>query len=127
MNVLVVESREATATPLRRAGHEVTVARTGRDVCALTRSDSFDAVVLGILDPAHQTLTLCDALRREGVRLPIVLIVAEDAVDDRVEGLDAGADDCVGIGCPADELLARLRALVRRKSPLREGASGHAW
>ena len=126
MNVLVAESKEATARPLRRGGHDVTVARSGRDVCALMRSDSFDAVVLGILDPGDQTLTLCDALRREGVRLPIVLIVAQDAVEDRIEGLDAGADDCVGIGCPADELLARLRALVRRKSPQGETASGHA-
>ncbi len=117
MNVLVAENKDATATSLRRAGHQVTVVRSGRDVCGLTRSDSFDAVVIGILTPGDQTLTLCDALRREGVRLPIVLILAEDVVDDRVEGLNAGADDCVGVECPADELLARLRALVRRQSP----------
>ena len=117
VNILVAENKDATATSLRQAGHHVTVARSGRDLCALTRSGSFDALVIGILRPGDQTLTLCDALRRECVRLPIVLIVAEDAVDDRIEGLNAGADDCVGTGCPADELLARLRALVCRNSP----------
>lgn len=122
MNVLVAGSEDATATQLRRAGHVVTIARSGDDVCALIRSDPFDAVVLGIFGPGDQALTLCGALRREGVGLPIVLIVAQDAVEDRIEGLNAGADDCVEIGCPADELLARLRALVRRRSS--QGAEG---
>jgi DNA-binding response OmpR family regulator len=84
------------------------------------RSDSFDAVVLGILDPGDQTLTLCDALRREGVRLPIVLIVAQDAVEDRIEGW-MPAPTIAWESVPADELLARLRALVRRKSPQGDG------
>jgi two-component system response regulator QseB len=116
MNLLVVESDGATAGSLRRAGHDVTVARSERDVRALAASGSFDAVVLGKLRFGDQNLTLCGALRREGVALPIVLIVARDRVESRIAGLDAGADDCVGTGCPADELLARLRALVRRSS-----------
>jgi DNA-binding response OmpR family regulator len=116
VNLLVVESDEAMAGSLRRAGHDVTVARSERDVRAFTASGSFDAVVLGKLGPGDRNLALCGALRRDGVGLPIVLIVARDGVESRIEGLDAGADDCVGTGCPADELLARLRALVRRSS-----------
>jgi DNA-binding response OmpR family regulator len=116
VNVLVVERYEVTAGALRRAGHDVTVARNEGDVRGLTASGSFDAVVLGNLGSGDQTLKLCDALRSEGVALPVVLIVPRDGVEARIEGLDAGADACVGFGCPPDELLARLRALVRRNS-----------
>jgi two-component system response regulator MprA len=116
VNVLVVESEESMAGRLRRAGQEVTVARDARDLCNLTMSGSFDAVVLGMLGSGSQSLSVCNALRGRGVALPIVLIVARDEVESRIQGLDGGADDCVGFGCPADELLARLRALVRRKS-----------
>jgi DNA-binding response OmpR family regulator len=116
VNVLVAESEESMAEPLRRAGHDVTVARNGRDLCSLTTSGSFDAVVVGMLGSGSQGLRVCNDLRRRGVALPIVLIVGHDDVESRIQGLDAGADDCVGVGCPADELLARLRALVRRVS-----------
>jgi DNA-binding response OmpR family regulator len=116
VNVLVFESEEATADSIRRAGHGVTVTRDARDVCALTASGSVDAVVLGRSDPEDESLTVCEVLRRDGVALPIVLIVAGNGVEARIEALDAGADDCVETGCHGDELLARLRALVRRKS-----------
>jgi two-component system response regulator MprA len=83
-------------------------------VCGLTAQCSFDAVVLGPLGPGTESLTVCDALRRQASVLPIVLLVSRDGVEARVEGLDAGADDCLPVGCQVDELLARLRALLRR-------------
>ena len=114
MNVLVVEKGELMAKPLRSAGHDVTVARSGREVRDLTERRSFDAVVLGPLRPETESLMVCDALRRDGGAPPIVLLVPQDAVEARVKGLDAGADDCLPVDCPVEELLARLRALVRR-------------
>jgi DNA-binding response OmpR family regulator len=116
VNVLVFDSEEATADPIRRAGHDVTVARSAREACALATSGSFDALVLVNSSPDDRNLSVCEALRRDGVAVPIVLIVASEAVEARIEGLAAGADDCVGTACASDELLARLRALVRRKS-----------
>jgi DNA-binding response OmpR family regulator len=114
MKVLVAESEEALAGPLRRAGHEVTVAIAAHDIRELTASRSFDAVVLGMMRPETQSLALCHTLRRDGIGVPIVLFVSGDAVEERIAGLEAGADQCLGVGCPNEELLARLRALVRR-------------
>ena len=114
MNVLVAENRGVTAKLLRHAGHDVTIARSGLEVGELTARRSFHAIVLGPLGPGTESLMVCDALRRQGNAIPIVLLVSRDGVEARVEGLDAGADDCLPVGCQVDELLARLRALVRR-------------
>ena len=119
MNVLVIESEEVLAWPLRKAGHEVTVAASGSAARRLAATGPFDALVLGTIGPAAASLQACDELRRDGIALPILLFVAEDAAEARVQGLDAGADDCLGLGCAVDELLARLRALVRRSAATR--------
>ena len=111
MNVLVVETEEALAWPLRKAGHEVTVAGS---TAAARHLAATGPIVPSTTGPVAASLAACDELRRDGVALPILLLVAEDAVEVRVRGLDAGADDCLGFACPVDELLARLRALVRR-------------
>jgi DNA-binding response OmpR family regulator len=116
MNVLVAEEHDSTAGSLRRAGHEVTVARSGREVRDLTEQRAFDAVVLALHPSEIDGPQLYDAVRTDNPGLPIVLLLNGDAVDDRVTALDAGADDCLPLGCPVDELLARLRALVRRTS-----------
>ena len=118
MNILVAENHEVAAKALQRAGHEVTVARSRIEVRDLTAKRSFDAVVLGPLGPATESFSVCDGLRRQGITVPIVLLVPQGGVEARVKGLDAGADDCVPVGCAVDELLARLRALVRRTARL---------
>jgi DNA-binding response OmpR family regulator len=94
----------------------VVVARDGSEVRDLTEHDSFDVVVLGPLRSEAESLTVCRGLRLEETDLPIVLLVGQDGAEARVRGLDAGADDCVPLECPVDELLARLRALVRRST-----------
>jgi DNA-binding response OmpR family regulator len=123
VNVLVVETKEALARPLRKAGHEVTIAASSAAARHLAATGPFDAVVLGPIGPIATSLAACDELRRDGIALPILLLVAEDAVEARVRGLDAGADDCLGLACPVDELLARLRALVRRSVATRHVVS----
>lgn len=80
----------------------------------MVEAGSFDAILLGGAGPEAASLSVCVDLRRTGARTPILLLVARDAAETRVEGLDAGADDCIAVSCPFDELLARLRALVRR-------------
>ena len=114
MNVLVAEEHDSTAMLLRAAGHDVTVARNGQEVRELAEERAFDVVVLTIHSTGPDGPQLCDALRSVNAGLPIVLLVAHDDVEDRIRALDAGADDCMPIDCAVDELLARLRALVRR-------------
>jgi DNA-binding response OmpR family regulator len=112
----------ALAQPLRQAGYEVTVATSSKDARRLAMSGSFDAVVLGKIRPEAAILSICSALRRDGAGTPILLLVGRDAAEMRVQGLDAGADDCIALTSPFDELLARLRALVRRASAPRPAA-----
>ena len=116
MNVLLVENEElmALARPLRQAGYEVTVATSSEEARTLAMSGSFDAVVLGKIRPEATILNICSALRQDGAGTPILLLVGRDAAEMRVQGLDAGADDCIALTSQFDELLARLRALVRR-------------
>jgi OmpR-family two-component system manganese-sensing response regulator len=122
VRVLVIETQEVLARPLRAAGQAVTVAGSAAAARRLAATGPFDALVLGALGPVAASLQACDELRREGISLPILLVVADDAVEARVSGLDAGADDCLGLACPVDELLARLRALVRRSVATRHAA-----
>ncbi len=114
MNVLLIENDELMARPLREAGYEVTVASSPAQARRLLEGGSFDAVVLGALHPESAGLRVCSDLCRGGAQVPILLVVEQDAPAVRVRGLDAGADDCVSLTCPFEELLARLRALVRR-------------
>lgn len=114
MNLLVVEHESVIERLLLEAGHEVTAAASAIDACVAVSSSSIDAIVVGRLAAERSGLEFCDQLRQSGVATPIFLLVESEAVEARVQGLDAGADDCLGLGCPADELLARLRALVRR-------------
>jgi two-component system response regulator MprA len=120
MKILVVDDERAVRESLRRAlsleGYEVDLAADGQE--ALDRLDGHaaapDAVVLDVLMPRLNGLEVCRRLRAAGNRIPVLMLTARDEVEDRVEGLDAGADDYVVKPFALEELLARVRALLRR-------------
>ena len=126
MKILVVDDERAVRDSLRRAlelqGYEVELASDGAEALArLAENGQPDAVVLDILMPGIDGLDVCRQLRRRGNSVPVLMLTARDAVGDRVEGLDAGADDYVVKPFALEELLARLRALLRRTSPAVDG------
>jgi two-component system response regulator MprA len=119
MKILVVDDERAVRDSLRRAleleGYNVELATDGEE--ALDRLESNgepDAVILDLLMPGVDGLEVCRRLRRDGRRLPILMLTARDEIESRVSGLDAGADDYVTKPFALDELLARVRALLRR-------------
>jgi two-component system response regulator MprA len=121
MRVLVVDDERAVRESLRRAleleGYDVELAADGRE--ALDRLEARpapDAVILDVLMPEVDGLEVCTELRRSGSRLPVLMLTARAEVENRVAGLDAGADDYVTKPFALAELLARLRALLRRTS-----------
>ena len=118
MRLLVVEDERGIASALRQglseSGYAVDVARdgvAGRDHALAT---SYDIILLDLLLPKLDGLSLLRDLRRRGMTTPILLLTARDAVDDRVAGLDAGADDYLVKPFSFSELLARIRAVLRR-------------
>jgi DNA-binding response OmpR family regulator len=115
VRVLVVEGSGQIAQGLTGAGHEVTTTTGNRDIRRLATRGSFDCIILGTSNLTDSVAT-CTELRREGVELPLLVLVPHDLVDARIDAFEAGADTCLGIGCPVDELLAHLRALVRRST-----------
>jgi two-component system OmpR family response regulator len=123
MRILVVEDDPKMAGLLRRGlleeGHSPDVARVGDDALWMARAVDYDAIVLDLLLPGVDGIEVCRRLREGGVWSPILMLTARDGVDDRVAGLDAGADDYLPKPFSFSELLARLRALVRRGSPER--------
>jgi two-component system OmpR family response regulator len=123
MRLLVVEDDAKLAGLLRRGlaeeGHAVDVAATGDDAVWMGQATAYDAVVLDVMLPGRDGFAVCRALRESGMWSPILMLTARDAVEDRVEGLDAGADDYLVKPFSFDELLARLRAVVRRGAPER--------
>jgi two-component system, OmpR family, response regulator MprA len=122
MKILVVDDERAVRDSLRRAlelqGYEVDLADNGAEALArLEPNGQVDAVLLDILMPGMDGLEVCRRIRRSGNEVPVLMLTARDAVDDRVAGLDAGADDYVVKPFALDELLARVRALLRRVAP----------
>ncbi len=99
---------------LQAAGVVADVATTSDDALWMARAASYDAMVLDVMLPDIDGFETCRLLRADGVWLPIIMVTARDAVEDRVRGLDAGADDYLTKPFSLAELLARLRALVRR-------------
>jgi DNA-binding response OmpR family regulator len=127
MRILVVEDERKIATYLKRGleeqGYAVDLAFTGRDGLDWALAAPYDLIVLDIMLPEMNGVAVCQALRRDGSRVPILMLTARDTVDDRVTGLDAGADDYLVKPFALKELLARVRALTRRgtdapKSPV---------
>src|SRR6476661_5018671 len=116
--VLIVDDEPAVRAALDRAlrldGYEVELAADGREALDRLADVRHDAVVLDVAMPGIDGLEVCRRLRDAGDRTPVLMLTARDAVDDRVAGLDAGADDYVIKPFALRELLARLRALMRR-------------
>ena len=116
--VLVVDDeravREALDRALRLSGYEVELAEHGLDALSKVSSVRPDAIVLDVQMPGVDGFGVARRLREDGDRTPILMLTARDAVDDRVAGLDAGADDYLVKPFALEELLARLRALLRR-------------
>ena len=121
MKILVVDDEPAVRESLRRAleleGYSVDLAADGVEALErLGANGEPDALILDILMPRMDGLEACRRLRREGYRLPVLMLTAREEVENRVAGLDAGADDYVTKPFALDELLARIRALLRRTS-----------
>jgi two-component system response regulator MprA len=120
MRVLVVDDERAVRGSVRRAlaleGYQVSEAAGGREALDALRERVPDVVVLDVLMPDVDGLEVCRRLRAAGDRVPVLMLTAREAVADRVSGLDAGADDYLVKPFALDELLARLRALLRRST-----------
>jgi two-component system response regulator MprA len=126
MKIMVVDDERAVRESLRRAlelqGYEVELASDGAEALErLAENGQPDAIVLDILMPGVDGLEVCREVRRRGSSVPVLMLTARDAVGDRVEGLDAGADDYVVKPFALEELLARIRALLRRTTPDGDG------
>lgn len=124
MKILVVDDEPAVRNAVQRAlrleSYEVEAAPNGSDALRTLALSSPDLIVLDVLMPGIDGLEVCRRLRKAGDSTPILMLTARDSVANRVEGLDAGADDYLVKPFALDELLARVRALLRRSSP--EGA-----
>lgn len=122
MRVLVVEDELRIADfvqkGLKEAGYAVDVAHNGDDGLAWTDVVNYDAIILDVMLPIRDGIDVCRTLRTRGVGVPILMLTARDAIDDRVRGLDSGADDYLVKPFAFAELLARLRALTRREPVL---------
>ena len=124
MYILVVEDERRLAQVVRKVleeeGHTVDVAHDGEEGLAMAMDGSHDVVLLDVLLPGIDGFEVCRSLRASRVDTPVLLLTALDAVEDRVRGLDAGADDYLPKPFAFQELLARLRALGRRRVQARE-------
>ena len=121
VRILVVDDDRAVRESLRRSlsfnGYSVELAQDGQEALELITSDRPDAVVLDVMMHRLDGLEVCRRLRSSGDDLPILVLTARDSVSERVAGLDAGADDYLPKPFALEELLARMRALLRRTSP----------
>jgi two-component system OmpR family response regulator len=118
MRALVVEDEVKMAALIRRGlveeGYAADVARTGEEALWMACATPYDAIVLDVMLPGRNGLEVCRSLRERGVWSPILMLTARDGVEDKVSGLDSGADDYLSKPFSFAELLARLRALTRR-------------
>jgi two-component system OmpR family response regulator len=118
MRVLIVEDErklaDLLARGLREEGHTPDIAARGEDAVWMAEAAPFDVIVLDVMLPGLDGFDVCRRLREREVWTPVLMLTARDAVEDRVAGLDAGADDYLAKPFAFDELLARLRALTRR-------------
>lgn len=125
MRILVIEDNHrlsnSLAASLAHEGYSVDCAYDGQEGQDLAEITSYDLILLDILLPKKDGLEVCRDLRRRRVHTPILLLTARDSIDDRVQGLDCGADDYLIKPFAMRELLARLRALLRRQQPAKQG------
>jgi DNA-binding response OmpR family regulator len=133
MNVLIAEDDEVVASflrqALREAGYATRSTGDGAEAYALALSTDLDLILLDVQLPGLDGLTVCSRLRERGVATPILILTARDTLEDKIEGLDRGADDYLVKPFQVGELLARVRALLRRRTaplaPLRVGDLAH--
>ena len=127
MKILLIEDDQPTAAfvekGLREAGHEVDHSGDGREGLVLATTMTYDAAVIDRMLPSLDGLALVKTLRGAGVQTPIIFLTARGGIDDRVEGLEAGADDYLGKPFAFSELLARIEALLRRSGPGQENTT----
>ena len=125
MRILVVEDNHRLSTSLKmnlaHEGYSVDTAYDGQEGQDLAELTPYDLIILDVLLPAKDGFEVCRDLRRRRIHTPILLLTARDSVDDRVQGLDCGADDYLVKPFAMRELLARLRALLRRQQPYQPG------
>ena len=118
VQILVVEDEPKVAGALREGleteGYQVTVAETGEDGFFHASAESFDLIILDVMLPGRTGIEVLNTLRRQGDKTPVLLLTAKDAIEDRVLGLDSGADDYLVKPFALEELSARIRALLRR-------------
>ena len=121
MRVLIVEDEKKVAKALREGleaeHYDVRIAATGEEGFFLVNHESFDCVVLDLMLPQRDGIEVLTTLRKRGLGTPVLILTAKDTVDDRVRGLDSGADDYLVKPFAVPELLARIRALLRRGRP----------
>lgn len=127
MRILLVEDEPGVATMLakglREQAYAVDAAASGEQALYLASITDYDAVILDLMLPGLDGLAVCDRLRRQGSHVPILMVTARDAVEARIAGLDRGADDYLVKPFDFGELLARLRAVIRRgRTPQRPAA-----
>jgi DNA-binding response OmpR family regulator len=130
VRILLVEDNRQLSQSLRLSleeeGYAVDAVYDGSEAEALAAGGAYDLIVLDILLPGRDGLQVCRELRRQGLRTPMLMLTARDTVDDRVRGLDSGADDYLVKPFALRELQARLRALLRRETPGRSDRLGLA-
>jgi two-component system copper resistance phosphate regulon response regulator CusR len=125
VRILIVEDEPQAAAMLamglREQGYETEIAGDGERALTLAREDGYDLVILDVILPGQDGFSVCRELRRAGRDMPILMLTARDAVQDRVTGINGGADDYIVKPFEYRELLARIRALLRRRdAPYRE-------
>jgi two-component system OmpR family response regulator len=123
VRILIVEDEVKLAALLRRGlteeAHAADVAATGEEALWMARGTAYDAIVLDLMLPGVNGIEVCRRLRADGVWSPVLMLTARDGIEERIDGLDAGADDYLTKPFAFAELLARLRALARRGAPER--------
>jgi two-component system, OmpR family, copper resistance phosphate regulon response regulator CusR len=119
--ILVIEDEPKVAKAILEGlegnSYSVAVAQTGEDGFFRANSERFDLVILDVMLPGRNGIEVLDAIRKQGHKFPVLLLTARDSIEDRVVGLDAGADDYLVKPFAFPELLARIRALLRRGAP----------
>jgi heavy metal response regulator len=122
MRILLVEDEPQIADFIVRGlnenGHSVDVAADGEEALHWPDVADFDLLILDVMLPIRNGIEVCNTLRKQGLRAPVLMLTARDAVEDRVRGLDSGADDYLVKPFAFSELLARIRALSRREPAL---------
>jgi heavy metal response regulator len=120
MKILVVEDERRVAQfiqkGLKEEGHAIDVAYDGEEGGFLAEVNDYDLILLDIMLPKKNGISVCREIRERGVATPVLMLTARDSVEDKVRGLDAGADDYLAKPFAFEELLARVRALLRRRS-----------